>query len=144
MHLIQGVIQAMPFTGVCLLIGMFAIVGMPPFAIFMSKLTIISAVFAEKLFTFAALLLLFLAIVFAALLLHINKVVFGNKPKNIPKEKESLTVGDCAANAGIFKQSYYTVGDIQSITGRVALHIPGCPPEPLIIIQQLLLFLKKV
>ncbi len=92
MHLIQGVIQAMPFTGVCLLIGMFAIAGMPPFAIFMSKLTIISAVFAEKLFVPAALLLLFLAIVFAALLLHISKVIFGKKPKNVPKENETLSV----------------------------------------------------
>ncbi len=92
MHLIQGVIQAMPFTGVCVLIGMFTLVGMPPFAVFMSKLTIIQAVFAEKLFVQAGLLLLFLAIVFAALLLHISTVVFGNKPKNIPKENETLSV----------------------------------------------------
>ncbi len=61
----------------------------------------------------------------------------------VPEPKFVITIGDCTANAGIFKQSYYTVGDIQSITGRVALHIPGCPPEPLVIIQQLLLFLNR-
>ncbi|HNX80747.1 MAG TPA: hydrogenase 4 subunit F [Candidatus Omnitrophota bacterium] len=92
MNLIQGVIQAMPFTGVAMLVGLFAIVGMPPFAIFMSKLTIITAALGQKYFILVALVLLFLAVVFAALLLHLSKVVFGNKPKNIPRTQETLSV----------------------------------------------------
>jgi hydrogenase-4 component F len=92
MHLIQGVIQAMPFTGVAVLVGLFAIVGMPPFAIFMSKLAILTAALATKHFLLSALFLLFVALVFGALLLHLGKVVFGNKPKNIPRVPETLSV----------------------------------------------------
>lgn len=91
-HLIQGVIQAMPFTGAAVLVGLFAIIGMPPFAIFVSKLMILTAVFGEKYYILAACVLLFLALVFAALLLHLTKIVFGNKPKNIPRTKETLSV----------------------------------------------------
>ncbi len=61
----------------------------------------------------------------------------------MPEPKFVISIGDCTSKAGIFAQSYYTVGDIESITGKTALHIPGCPPEPLVIIQQLLLFLKQ-
>ncbi len=60
----------------------------------------------------------------------------------VPDPKFVISVGDCGCNGGIFAQSYYTVNDIQSIIGHVALHIPGCPPEPLVIIQHLLAFLK--
>ncbi len=91
MHLIQGVLAAMPWTGTAMLVGLFAIIGMPPFAIFVSKLTIIAAAFEQKYFILVMLMLLLLSLVFAALLLHISKVVFGNKPKNIPRTKETLS-----------------------------------------------------
>jgi hydrogenase-4 component F len=90
MNQMQGVIQAMPFTGTCMLIGLFAIVGMPPFAIFMSKLTILSAVLEKGSYIQAGLFLLFLAIAFAALLLHLGRVVFGHKPKDMARFRESL------------------------------------------------------
>jgi len=61
----------------------------------------------------------------------------------MPQPKFVITIGDCACRGGMFAQSYYTIGDIQSIIGHVVVHIPGCPPEPLVILQQLLLFLKK-
>ena len=61
----------------------------------------------------------------------------------MPEPKFVITVGDCTCQGGMFAQSYYTVGDISSIIGHVAVHIPGCPPEPLVILQKLLLFLKK-
>ncbi|MFA6217803.1 MAG: hydrogenase [Candidatus Omnitrophota bacterium] len=60
----------------------------------------------------------------------------------VPEPKFVITIGDCACQGGVFAQSYYTANDIQAITGRVALHIPGCPPEPLVIMQQLLLYLR--
>lgn len=61
----------------------------------------------------------------------------------VPEPKFIISVGDCACKGGIFAQSYYTVNDISSIIGPVSLHIPGCPPEPLVIIQYLLTFLKQ-
>ena len=53
-----------------------------------------------------------------------------------------ITLGDCALNGGVFKGSYYVEGAVKDIL-PVALHIPGCPPSPLMIMQTLLAFLQK-
>lgn len=54
-----------------------------------------------------------------------------------------ITLGNCALDGGIFKDSYYTEGGIKSVI-PVHLHIPGCPPTPLEIVKQLLGFLKSL
>jgi len=53
-----------------------------------------------------------------------------------------ITCGDCALDGGLFKDSYYVCQAVKDIL-PVALHIPGCPPSPLYIIQALLTFLRK-
>ena len=60
----------------------------------------------------------------------------------IPEPKFVITLGDCALNGGIFKDSYYVEGAVRNIL-PVVLHIPGCPPNPLTIIQALLALLQK-
>ena len=60
----------------------------------------------------------------------------------MPEPKFVITFGDCALNGGIFKGSYYVEGPVKDIL-PVALHIPGCPPTPLVIMQTLLAFLQK-
>lgn len=59
----------------------------------------------------------------------------------MPCPKFVITLGDCALDGGIFKDSYYTHGAVKDIL-PVALHIPGCPPSPTVIMQTLLVFLK--
>lgn len=59
----------------------------------------------------------------------------------MPEPKFVITLGDCAFDTGIFKGSYYVAGPVKDIL-PVALHIPGCPPSPLKIIQSLLSFLR--
>jgi Ni,Fe-hydrogenase III small subunit len=53
-----------------------------------------------------------------------------------------ITCGDCALNGGPFRGSYYVENGVSSLL-PVVLHIPGCPPDPLTIIQFLTAFLKK-
>jgi Ni,Fe-hydrogenase III small subunit len=60
----------------------------------------------------------------------------------MPEPKFVITFGDCALDGGIFKNSYYVEGVIKDIL-PVALHIPGCPPNPAIMIKSLLAFLKE-
>jgi len=60
----------------------------------------------------------------------------------MPEPKFVITLGDCALNGGIFKDSYYIEGPVKDIL-PAALHIPGCPPTPMAIIKALLAFLKK-
>lgn len=58
----------------------------------------------------------------------------------MPEPKFVITCGDCAANGGPFKDSYYVANGVASLL-PVSLHIPGCPPDPLTIIQSLRAFL---
>lgn len=60
----------------------------------------------------------------------------------MPEPKVVITCGNCALDGGVFKDSYYTCGAVKDIL-PVVLHIPGCPPTPLDIIQVLLTFLQK-
>jgi Ni,Fe-hydrogenase III small subunit len=59
----------------------------------------------------------------------------------MPEPKFVITLGDCALDGGAFKGSYYVENGVKSIL-PVALHIPGCPPDPQTIIKSLLNFLK--
>jgi Ni,Fe-hydrogenase III small subunit len=60
----------------------------------------------------------------------------------MPEPKFVITCGDCALDGGLFKDSYYVCPAVKDIL-PVALHIPGCPPSPLYIIQVLKTFLRK-
>ena len=60
----------------------------------------------------------------------------------MPEPKFVITLGDCAKDGALFRDSYYTCGGVEGIL-PVNLHIPGCPPSPLTIIKILLAFLSK-
>jgi len=61
----------------------------------------------------------------------------------MPEPKYVITLGDCALDGGMFKDSYYVEGGVEAaLKCPVTLHIPGCPPQPLHIMQQLLAFMK--
>lgn len=54
-----------------------------------------------------------------------------------PEPKLIVAVGDCAINGGIFGKSYATLGGVDKVL-PVDLAIPGCPPEPIEILQGIL------
>ena len=59
----------------------------------------------------------------------------------MPEPKFVISLGDCAKSGGLFKDSYYTCGGVGNVLS-VTLHIPGCPPSPLVIMKALVSFLK--
>ena len=91
MRMIKGVISAMPFTGAALIAGAFALTGSPPFSIFFSEVMILISGFGQGLYIQSALFLLFLAIVFGAVIHHISGSVFGKKPDDMPASGEPLS-----------------------------------------------------
>ncbi len=91
MSAMRGVISAMPFTGVMLIIGAFALTGSPPFSVFFSEVMILISGFGQGLYLQSALFLLFLAIIFGAVIHHISKVAFGKKPSDVTAEGEPLS-----------------------------------------------------
>jgi Ni,Fe-hydrogenase III small subunit len=58
-----------------------------------------------------------------------------------PDPKWVVAVGDCAADGGVFAGSYAVTGGVNAVV-PVDLHIRGCPPTPLQLLQGLLALLQ--
>ena len=59
-----------------------------------------------------------------------------------PAPKWVVAVGDCAANGGLFGESYACVGGVGEVLA-VDLHIAGCPPRPVELLRGLLALLEQ-
>ena len=77
----RGVLQRLPFTGGLFLAGFFAITGSPPFSPFLSEFGIISGTFGGGHPLVAALMLLFLAIIFMGMASTILPMMMGSAPR---------------------------------------------------------------
>jgi hydrogenase-4 component F len=80
---IRGLLRAAPFSGLLLLAGGLALVGSPPFNIFLSKFSIITAGMYSGYLWLMVVMLLFLAVIFAAFLRVISSAVFGDLPEDV-------------------------------------------------------------
>ncbi len=58
-----------------------------------------------------------------------------------PDPKWVVAVGDCGRDGGVFAGSYAVVGGVGAVI-PVDLHIPGCPPSPLQLLEGLLALLQ--
>lgn len=88
---VRGGLSVVPMTSVLFLAGVLAIIGAPPFGIFMTKLTILSAgISSQPVLTIIALFLF--AIVFVGLFKHAVAMVFGEKPDGVQVKKEDAAL----------------------------------------------------
>src|SRR6266481_649728 len=60
-----------------------------------------------------------------------------------PDPKWVVAVGDCAVDGGVFADSYAVIGGVSAVI-PVDLHIRGCPPSPVQLLQGLLALLERV
>lgn len=81
---VRGVMSALPITGPIFVIGFLAITGVPPFGIFLTEFSILSAGISEHLIITIIALLSFV-LIFVGFLKHITAMVFGVKNDNIQK-----------------------------------------------------------
>lgn len=86
MSKIKGIIKVMPITGALFLIGGFALVGMPPFNIFLSEFLVLSSGFQSGQFLVTMIVIAFLVITFAVFLRHLIKMTFGNPVLKMKKD----------------------------------------------------------
>ncbi|HPM43216.1 MAG TPA: proton-conducting transporter membrane subunit, partial [Candidatus Omnitrophota bacterium] len=91
MNGMQGVLRSMPFTGISMFLGLFAIAGMPPFSMFISKFSIFVSAFRGRFYLAALAMFLFIALAFAGLLYHMSKVILGRPPRDMGRVKEALS-----------------------------------------------------
>src|SRR5436853_1433129 len=59
-----------------------------------------------------------------------------------PDPKWVVAVGDCAFDGGLFAGSYAVAGGVDAVV-PVDLHIKGCPPSPVQLLQGLLALLER-
>lgn len=81
---VSGLLTAVPVTGGVLLLGTFAVLGAPPFGVFLSELTIVRAGFAHGSAAFPLALLALLGIVFFGFSRTISAMVTGARPAPAP------------------------------------------------------------
>ena len=91
LNAIRGVLKAMPFTGIMLLLGVFALTGFPPFSLFISEFMVLIGAFSAQAYLTAGLLLLFLSVIFGAFIYHFGKMLYGNLPKGMAVRREPLS-----------------------------------------------------
>ena len=74
---VRGLARSSPLAAAALLVGGFAIAGVPPFAVFVSELVILKAGIATGQYVTIGLLAFFIVVAFCAISFHINRMVFG-------------------------------------------------------------------
>ncbi len=79
---IRGLLQVSPFDGTALLFCAFAIAGAPPFPIFLSEFSILSAGIRGGQHATVAILAALIVIAFIAILWNVNRMVFGRAGKH--------------------------------------------------------------
>ncbi len=82
---VKGLLQVIPFTGIMMIVGALAIVGTPPFNIFVSKFLIIAAGLQAGYLWLMVVCLLLLMVVFATFFRFIASMLFGEKPDNVAR-----------------------------------------------------------
>ena len=81
---VRGVLHAAPWTGALFLAGTFALIGLPPFAPFVSEFII----FRAGLITYpwiAATGVILLIVVFGGMLASVNRMLYGVPPAELPR-----------------------------------------------------------
>ena len=82
---IRGLLQVSPAVGWAMMLGALAILGLPPFGVFASEFLILTTAMNTLPWT-APLLLLGLAVAFAAIFARVQRMVFGETTTATPLE----------------------------------------------------------
>jgi len=88
---VSGIVRVLPLTGSMFLLGGLALAGAPPFGIFGSELTVLTAGFRHGHSVAAAVAVALMALVFIGLLGSLNRMSFGMAPKDISQGEESIS-----------------------------------------------------
>jgi hydrogenase-4 component F len=81
---VQGLVGALPFTGRAFLVGVVALLGLPPFGLFTSEVMIFSAGFGQGHSWITATALALLIVAFGGLLRAAHAMLLGTAPAPVP------------------------------------------------------------
>lgn len=98
---VRGLLRALPLTGRGFMLGMLALMGLPPFGLFTSEVMIFAAGFREGQAWAAAAALLLLVVAFGGLLRAAHAMLFGPSPGVAPSGRWLTAVPMAAALAAL-------------------------------------------
>jgi hydrogenase-4 component F len=97
---IRGMSRSMPQTTAALLVGGLAIVGLPPFSLFISEFAILSEAFAQARYFVVILFLAMLSVVFGGFAFHFSRMLCGEPDRRPESSKlirsEYIAIGAAA------------------------------------------------
>ena len=79
---VAGVLKTLPVTGIIFIIGFLAITGMPPFGIFLTEFSIMTAGISSHTIV-VAIAIIALALIFVGFLKHVSAMMFGEADKEV-------------------------------------------------------------
>lgn len=80
---VSGLLRVMPWTGGLFTLGMLALIGLPPFGLFVSELLLVRAAIATGHVWVAGVVLLLVLVAFVSLLNHLNRMLYGPPPEGV-------------------------------------------------------------
>jgi len=80
---VTGLMKVMPWTGALFAAGILALVGLPPFGLFVSEFLLIQAAIDGRQTWLAAIVLALLLTAFVSLLSHLNRMLYGEAPEGV-------------------------------------------------------------
>jgi hydrogenase-4 component F len=100
---IRGLLKTMPLTGGLFAAGVMALVGLPPFGLFISELALLRAGFATGHPILMACVLALVLLVFVSLVRHLNRMLYGTASRLPDPAEENrralIPIGACLAAA---------------------------------------------
>jgi hydrogenase-4 component F len=121
---VTGLLSAVPVTGAALLLATFAVLGSPPFGVFLAELTIVRAGFAAGSPAFPLLLLAMLGVAFFAFARTISAMVTG--PPAAPARAPAAVAGSAEALASPYRGRAAVVVTVAPLVlGLAALLVLG-------------------
>jgi len=92
----------MPWTGALFAIGILALVGLPPFGLFVSEFLLVRAAVVTGRFWVAGLVLVLLLTAFTSLVHHLNRMLYGEPPPAVTVgERRDWSVTVLAVSVGM-------------------------------------------
>jgi hydrogenase-4 component F len=80
---VTGLLRTMPLTGALFATGILALVGLPPFGLFVSEFLLVQAAVVNGKLWLAGLVLALLLTAFVSLLSHLNRMLYGDAPEGV-------------------------------------------------------------
>jgi hydrogenase-4 component F len=97
---VSGLLRAMPWTGSLFAIAVLALIGLPPFGLFVSEFLLVRAAIRTGHLWLAAAVLGLVLVAFVSLFNHLNRMLYGSVPDGIavgePRGWRVLMLAGCA------------------------------------------------